>query len=61
MKLPKINKKGQLAFLLSPPFITIILGAIIGYILAGRMGWDQGLATIIGGTIGFFVSTRLGI
>lgn len=52
--------KGQLQVLFSPQIIMTIIGAIVGYILAGNVGWDRGTATIIGGIIGFFISTRLG-
>ena len=55
----KLNKRGQLQVLLSPQIIATILGGIIGYVIAGNLGWDRGLSTIIGGVIGFFISTRI--
>ncbi len=56
----KFFNKGQLQVLFSPQIIMTIIGAIVGYILAGNVGWDRGTATIIGGIIGFLISTRLG-
>jgi LytS/YehU family sensor histidine kinase len=54
-----MNKKAQLQAVTSPPVIFSIVGAILGYIIAGAVGIDRTLGVIGGGLIGFFISTRI--
>ncbi len=54
-----MNKKAQLQAVTSPPVLFTIVGAILGYFIAGAIGIDRTLGVIGGGVIGFFISTRL--
>ena len=54
-----MNKKAQLQAVTSPPVMFSIIGAILGYIIAGSIGIDRTLGVIGGGLIGFFISTRI--
>ena len=54
-----MNKKGQLQAVFSPPVMFTIIGAVVGYFIAGAIGIDNAIGVIGGGIIGFLISTKV--
>ena len=50
------SKKAQITAVLTPQVIAVIIGGVLGYLIAPSLGQDRTLGIVIGGILGFFAS-----